>query len=135
MKLYAFEARVAAQVARAMLPLGALGGSADGVDAGAKFAAQMAHSPWWSALALRGALWLVWLGPLLAWRPRTFESLDDAARVALLEALASSHRYAIREGVMLLKLTLCLALLGHEPVFAHLGAYDTAPRRLPRALS
>ena len=129
MMLSAFESRLAARVARAMLPEGALDGAVDGVDAGARFSSHMAHSPWWSALAIRAVLWLVWLRPLFALRPRTFESLDDPARVALLEALASSPRYAVREGVLLLKLMLCMAVLGNGAVLAHFGAYDLAPRR------
>ena len=54
MKLWAFEVRVAAQVARAMLPLGALDGTVDQVDAGQRLSWQMAHSPWWSALCCDG---------------------------------------------------------------------------------
>jgi hypothetical protein len=128
MKLSAWESRMADAIARSLLPPGSLGGRVDAIDAGAQVASQLARSPWWSALSVRGALWLVWLAPLWAWRPRTFAALDEQARVALLERLASSSSYLVRESVMLLKLTLCFALIGDPPMLAHLGAYDFGPR-------
>lgn len=129
MKLSAWETRAASTFARSLLPAGTLGGVTDGIDGGARLARQLEHSPWWSALAIRFGLWLVWLAPLASWPPRTFGSLDEDARVALLDRLAGSPSYAVRESVMLLKLTMCFALLGDEAVLARLGAYDLGPRR------
>src|SRR5262245_26236066 len=100
MELSAWESRLAKEIGRALLPPGSLGGRTDGIDVGARVASQLACSPWWSALSVRCALWIVYLAPLAAWRPRPFTALDDAARVALLERLAASPRYAVRELVM-----------------------------------
>lgn len=130
MRLSSAETRMASVLARVLLPPGSLGGTVD-ADAGAlRFAAQLERAPWWSALAIRFGLWLLWLAPLCAWPPRRFERLDEQERVALCERLLAARAYAVRESVMLVKLSLCMALLGDERVLARLGAYDLAEPRL-----
>ena len=89
---------MAGVIARSLLPAGSLGGRVDGIDAGARVASQLACSPWWSALSVRGSLWLVWLAPLLAWRPRTFAALGEQGRLALLERLSASSSYVCASG-------------------------------------
>lgn len=127
MRLSSAETRMASVVARVLLPPGSLGGTIDAEAGALRFAAQLERAPWWSALAIRAGLWLLWLAPLRAWPPRAFERLDEPERVALCERLAASHTYPVREAVMLVKLSLCMALLGDERVLGHLRAYDLSP--------
>lgn len=134
MKLARFERRWAGTIGRALLPVGALGGATDARDLGAEYARHFDLAPWWTALLLRYALWLIWLSPV--WRsasPRTFGSLDLAAREACLEALLSARSYAVRETLTVVKLTYCFGAIGDRQVLASLGAYhldrEAGPQR------
>jgi hypothetical protein len=106
------------------LPRGVLGGVVDDLAAGRGLRDDCATSPWYSALLMRAALWLIWLAPLWAQlRLRTFGALDEPARTALLEKLLTSPRYYVRMAVSFLKVTFCTILLGDERAHRRLGAY------------
>jgi hypothetical protein len=120
MKLFPFERRWAEIVARSIVPRSALGGAVGDVDAGALFAHDLAVSPWMSALALRLALWLVWLSPLPR---RTFGSLTPEEREARLEKLLDSRSDTVRMLMMFLKLIFVSLVLGDLRALKHLGAY------------
>ncbi len=125
MKPRGFERRWFATIGRTVLPAGALGGVTAGRDLGGELGRQLARMPWTAALMLRAAIWVAWLTPLLTLRrPRTFGGLGEAAREAHLVALLESPRYAVREGMLVLKLAVCFAALGHREALARLGAYD-----------
>ncbi len=80
------------------------------------------RAPTRALLGLRLVLWLVWLGPLpILGRPRTFAGLGEDQRVALLDALARSRSYVLREAPMLLKTLACLGYCGHPDVHAAIG--------------
>jgi hypothetical protein len=132
-----FERRWAETITRTLLPKGALDGLLDGADVGARFADDCRESPWYAALLMRAVLYLVWLAPL--WRLErlaTFGTLDEPARVALLEALLAHRVYYVRMALTMLKLTLCTLVLGDEQVLARLGAYRLRePERLSQVLS
>ena len=131
MTLWQFETRWAAIIGRSMVPVGLYGGLTDGYEIGARVASQTARSPWYSAAVVRLALWIAWLAPLLTLRrARTFGGLDERARVACLEALLHSNVYAVRETLKILKLNVCIALIGNLDVLAHLGTYDLGPYKL-----
>jgi hypothetical protein len=147
MKLRAFEVRWAAVIGRALLPPGLLGGVVDDVDLGARFAEDLAASPWEAALMTRLALWLVWLAPLcpLLWRGRfsSFGALARNEQEALLEQLLLSPTYLVRTAALFLKLSFCSMLLGDVRALARIGAYGLGaaatppekPRRLPVAVT
>jgi hypothetical protein len=125
--LRAFEVRWAAAIGRAFLPNGLLGGVVDDVDLGARFAEDLAASPWEAAVTTRLALWLVWLAPLcpLFWRRRlsTFGRLVPPDQAALLEQLLLSRSYLVRTAALFLKLSFCSMLLGDVRALARIGAY------------
>ncbi|HEX6838786.1 MAG TPA: hypothetical protein VF334_19545 [Polyangia bacterium] len=124
MTLFPFERRWAAAIGRALVPAGALGGSLDQIDIGARYAEECAISPWYVALIFRASLWLTWLAPLwLLGRAHTFAGVDDETRVVVLERLLKHPRYTVRMAGLFLKLTLCGLLLGDEPTLARIGAY------------
>jgi hypothetical protein len=127
-KLAGFERRWAETIGRALVPEGALDGTLEQIDLGARYAEECATSPWYAALLLRFCLWLIWLAPF----PRTFGGLDEARRVATLEKLLKHRRYAIRMATMMFKLSVCSMLLGDEATLAHLGAYKLEARSLVR---
>lgn len=147
MRLRAFEVRWAAVIGRALLPPGLLGGVVDDVELGARFAEDLAASPWEAALMTRLALWLVWLAPRspLFWRRGRFASFGALARdeqEALLERLLVSPTYLVRTAALFLKLSFCSMLLGDVRALARVGAYGLRPaatsagpepRRLPVA--
>src|SRR5690606_9983814 len=73
-------------------------------------------------LGLRLVLWLVWLGPWpVIGRPRTFGGLTEAQRLEVLERLARSRFYVLREAPILLKTVACLGYCGHPDVHAAIG--------------
>lgn len=150
MRLRAFEVRWAAAIGRTLLPPGLLGGVVDDVDLGARFAEDLAASPWEAALMTRLALWLVWLAPLwpafwpLFWRGRFshFGALARDEQEALLEQLLVSPVYLVRTAALFLKLSFCSMLLGDVRALGRIGAYGLGaaatssgpePRRLPVA--
>jgi len=122
MRVFAFEKRWAAVVSRALIPVGSLPAPSDGRDLGAAFAAQLALSPWWSAIVMRLSVWLAYLSPLL-FRGRTMAALPPDAQEAELERLMRSKTYAIRELMTLLKLAACISAIGDVRVLTAMGAY------------
>ncbi len=121
MRLRAFERRWAAEVSRAFVAPGALGGAVDDVDAGALFAEDCAASPWVSAAPIRLALWLVWFWPLL--RGRTFGGLSPEGREDVLERMLHSRVALVRMLVTFLKLICVSLVLGDRRALAAIGAY------------
>lgn len=135
MQLFDFEQRWFEIIGRTVLPPTTLDGRTAGIDLKGLGTAQVARSPWWSAILVRLALWLVWCAPLFVLgRPRSFGALDEEARLRCLEALFHSRYYALRETTMILKMHVCFALLGEQPVQRRLGAYDLVRRSAERAL-
>ena len=132
MSLLPFEIDWARVIGRAFVPMGALDGAMDGIDAGARYADECASSPWHAAIVMRLSLWLTWLAPLwLLRRLHTFGGLDATAQASLLERLAAHRVYLIRTSAMFLKLLLCQVLLCDEATLAQLGAYDLPQRLAP----
>jgi len=133
MKLFRFEQHRAGIVGRAMMPKGAFAGLTDDRDLGSEITRQLLIMPWWSSIAVRAALWMIWYAPL--WRLgrlKTFGSLSIDAQHECLETLSHANRYEIREAVKLFKLSTTMAAIGDEKVLAHIGAYDIP--RLPVTL-
>jgi hypothetical protein len=123
--LSGFERRWVETVARSLVPRGTLDGVTDDIDIGGAYDWELRHSPWYAALALRAALWLVWFSPL--WRlgrPHWFGGISVEDRAALLEKLLNAQPYLLRMPVVLLKLTLLQAALGDERVLRRIGAYQ-----------
>ncbi len=119
------ERRWAKEIGRALIPPETFGGARSGIDLGALLGEHVAASPWWTAVVVRAALWLVWLSPLLVrGRLSTFGRADDAEREALLEALLCSPLYPVRQTVDLLKLELCMLFMSDVALLRRLGAYD-----------
>jgi len=138
MKLFRFEQHQAGIVGRAMMPKGAFGGLADDRDLGSEIARQLTLLPWWSAIGIRGALWIIWFAPM--WRLHrlaTFGSLSTEAQYDCLEKISHSEIYSIREAVKLFKLSTTLSAIGDTKVLTHIGAYDlvAAPSALKRGVS
>jgi hypothetical protein len=119
------EARWAEVIGRGFAPQGiVLGGIVDGASIGEGVRDEARQSPWYFAIGLRAAILLVWLSPL--WRLgrlHTFEGLSVDERVALLELLMKSRIYPVRLALMLLKLTVCMILVGEERALRRVGAY------------
>lgn len=124
MKLFAFERRRARLIGQALVPPGVLGGRLDGVDSAEVYDRYLSVSPWWTALAVRLALWVTWYSPpFFLRRLRTLGGLSADERVQCLEALFVARPYAVREMAMLLKMAWCFVAMGRHDVIAHLGAY------------
>jgi hypothetical protein len=126
MKLFQFEQRHAEIIGRAMYPKGSLGGVADDRALGPIITDQIASVPWFAAIVARLGMLLIWYWPLLTLRFRTFGSLTQEQQYALMDKLARSHFYSIREMVMLVKMNTCFAAIGDPRVLRYLGAYDLA---------
>jgi hypothetical protein len=127
MKLSRFEESQAAIISRATIPMGALDGLTDRMDFGSEIGRQVAMIPWWSAILVRLALWVVWFAPI--WRMgrfRLFGSLPEAQQAQCLELLSHSRVYWIRQVVTLMKMTICMVAFGDPKVLGWLGAYDLA---------
>jgi len=104
----------------------------EAVDYFAAFETLRTRSTRIAGLGLRAALWLVVLSPW--WLGRSLSvltGLPQAARLTLLAELLEHRVFAVREAVFLLKLTACLALLGHADVRARSGYDGRSPRALP----
>lgn len=119
------EARWAEVIGRGFAPQGiVLGGIVDGAPIGEGMRDEARQSPWYFAIGLRAAILMVWLAPI--WRRgrlRTFGGLAPEEQVALLELLMKSRVYFIRLALMLLKLTVCMILVGEERALRRVGAY------------
>ena len=73
-------------------------------------------------LGLRVAVWVVMLAPpFTVRRMRPFTSLDSAERLAVVERLAASKVYLLREIPLLLKMVGCLGYCGVPEVQSGLG--------------
>ena len=128
MRLRSFELRWAAAIARSIVPLGAMGGAADDLDAFALFKADCAAAPWHSVIALRLAILMTWFAPLwMRGKLRTFGSLEEPKREELLAALLTSRHHLVRMAVNYLKLLATALLLGDRRLLASMGAYDLRP--------
>jgi hypothetical protein len=125
MALTSLELRRAALIARTFIPKGVLAGTTDDLDAASLIREDDTHSPWYSSLLLRFAIWMVWLAPLWTLTGlRTFGGLTEDARADLLDRLLHHRAYSVRQSVMYLKLVTCCVLLGSVKVFTHLDAYN-----------
>jgi hypothetical protein len=127
MQLSRFEQHQATVVGRSILPTGALGGLTDQRDVGAEVARQFALQPWWSAIGVRAALWVIWFAPI--WRQgrlKLFSSLNAEDQSKCVELLSRSNFFWLREMILLVKLAVCMALIGDRKVLAYLSAYDSA---------
>lgn len=125
MKLLATEQYKAGVIARAIMPAEAFGGLTAKQDFGPAIAKNLLVTPWWAAIAVRAALWVVWFAPM--WRtfsPHTFGGLSLEKQQGVLDLLARSNNYALREMVLLIKMNVCLPALGNTEVLTYLGAYD-----------
>jgi hypothetical protein len=111
-------------IARALVPRGVLGGTTDGIDAGALLDQECQGGPWHAALLLKLGIWLVWLWPLP--RLRTFASLPEREREEQLERLLEHRLYFVRQALLYLKLTVLAVLLGGRPQLLRAGAYRLA---------
>ena len=134
MKLFAREQRWAKTIGETLIPASTFGGLAGTRDIGREMARHALESPWYLAIVLRLSLWLTWLSPLwVLGRARTFGGLDEAARLACLESLLKSNRYLVRQLLLVLKMSICMAVIGCNEVLARIGAYDLArPAALDR---
>jgi hypothetical protein len=119
-----FETRWAGAIGHALVPKGALGGSLDTIDIGARYAHECAISPWYAALAFRASLWLTWFAPLwMLGKLRTFGGVDGETRVVILERLLKHRVYFVRMAALFLKLAICTLMLGDVPTLTRIGAY------------
>ncbi len=120
-----FELDWAADIARTLLPRGALGGLMDDKDLPALFAADCRASPWQANLVLRLSLWLTWFSPVwMRGRAATFGGLGAPEREEQLERLFASRVHLVRLTMLYFKLMACSLLMGDERVLARLGAYQ-----------
>lgn len=124
MRLTGFEKRWADAVGRCLFPKGVLGGTADELSLGQELDAFRSLSPWWTAIVIRLALWIVWFSPPF-YGPRfgTFGGLSEDEREQCLERVLVARSYSVRELGMLLKMGFCHAGIGSERTLRYLGAY------------
>jgi hypothetical protein len=119
------EARWAEVIGRGFAPQGVvLDGIVDEASIGEGVRDEARSSPWYFAIGLRAAILLVWLSPI--WRLgrlKTFGGLSSEEQVELLETLLKSRLYPVRLALMLLKLTVCMILVGEERALRRVGAY------------
>lgn len=85
------------------------------------------HAPTHFNAGLRGSIWLlVWILPLVVLRRfATFPGLEPAERLALLERLAASDVYLLRELPTLFKTIACLGFCGMPEVQQSVGIAPT----------
>ena len=130
MKLLAFERRWAAEIGRAIIPADTFGGHARVDDLDQRFGRQADTMPWWSGILLRLAILVAWFAPpVLLRRLRTFGGLSPDERVAFLERLFALRSYLVREMVLVLKMNVCVVIMGRREVLSYLGAYDLGEPR------
>jgi hypothetical protein len=88
------------------------------------------HAPRHFCLGMRACLWLVMFAPpFVLGRARTMRGLNREERLLLLERLAQSPRYLVREVPLLFKTIACLGFCGLPDVQSRLGIFpvDVAP--------
>lgn len=133
MNLWRLEQHHASVIGRALIPAGLFGGLRDHVDLGAALAAHVRTMPWWTAIIMRLALWIIWLAPpFLGLGLRSFGALAPDQRVHALETLLVSPVFEVRQLCDLLKLMYCMSYFGDEAMLRHLGAYRLAPTPTPQ---
>ena len=128
MRLWGFERRWLASIFATILPA-----SADGRFPGAAalgieryIEALFREAPRSFTLGLRVCTWLLALAPPFALRrPCTFASLPLPERTALLERMAASDRYFVRELPLLFKAAACLGACGLPDVQRAIGIHPT----------
>jgi hypothetical protein len=128
--LWSFERRWLASVFTAILPA-----SADGRFPGAAalgieryIDALFRDAPRGVTLGLRVCTWLLALAPPFACRKLcTFAALPLGERTELLERLAASDRYLVRELPLLFKAAGCLGACGLPDVPRAIGIHPTDP--------
>lgn len=123
--MFRFERRWLLRIFDAVYPGGTEGGlrlGAKDVPIGGLLDDMVKRAPFDFVLGLRAAAWVVTLfGPLLAGRLRTFAGLSVTERGEVLESLAHSRLYLLREIPMLLKMVASLGYLGVPSVQRELG--------------
>ena len=118
--LLPFEVDWAERIGRALVPRGALGGIADGVDIGARYAEECAISPVVRGLRLPCVLVADVAGAAVDARAAAhgFGGVDGETQVAVLERLLKHRVYTVRMAALFLKLAVCGMVLGDEPTLA-----------------
>ncbi|MBK6809110.1 MAG: hypothetical protein IPI43_00230 [Sandaracinaceae bacterium] len=139
--MFRFERRWLLRIFDAIYP----GGTAEGLRLGAAdvpiegLLEDIAkRAPFDFVLGLRAGAWVVTLfGPLLTGRFRRFAGLSVPERGEVLEALAHSRLYLLREIPMLLKMVASLGYLGVPQVQRELGvpSVDREPPEWARSKS
>ena len=123
--LLPFERRWLRAIWRAILPSEAsprLTTGADDLPMLAYFSDLMARSPLRFLLGFHAAIWIVGLAPLFMLRRlRTFAGLPQSEGSALLDRMAHSDVYIVRELPTLLKMIVCLGYAGHPKVLDAVG--------------
>ena len=123
--MLAFERRWLLRIFDAVYPRQTPGGPASGaadVPLEGLITDLGSHAPFDFMLGLRAATWVVTLfGPLLVGRLRRFGSLPVSERGEVLEGLAHSRLYLLREIPMLLKMVASLGYVGMPDVQRELG--------------
>jgi hypothetical protein len=119
-----FEIKRATIIGRAVIPAGAFGGLAGETDWDATIRRQLDVTPPLPRFLTRLAFLLAWVAPFFMGYFRFFGALSDAARVEALERLCKARNYQVRQLMVVLKLNICLCVMGNERVLRHLNAYD-----------
>jgi hypothetical protein len=124
-KTFVFERRWLAAIFAAVLPASddpRFPEGADRLGVEAYVDALLDGAPRGFARGLRLCTWLLQLAPLLFLRrPVAFTALAPEARAALLERMAASDVYLVRELPMLFKTAACLGLCGLPAVQRRIG--------------
>lgn len=131
MKLLSFERRWLLTILAAMYPSGAderLPVGAADVPVRSFLDDLWRHAPTETLLGVRLATWVIAWSPLFTiGRPTTFARLKDVDRVRVLERLAGSRVYAIRELAEMLKMMGAFPYAGHDAVQRAVGLPAPVP--------
>jgi len=123
--MFRFERRWLLRIFDAIYPAGTVDGlrlGASDVPLEGLLEDMVKRAPFDFVLGLRAGAWVVTLfGPLLAGRLRSFAGLSVTERGEVLESLAHSRLYLLREIPMLLKMVASLGYLGVPSVQRELG--------------
>jgi hypothetical protein len=135
MRWWSFERRWLACLWASILPSGTPGGltlGAPDVPLDRFLDELTLHAPRRVAWGARLAVWLLTLSPLfILGRAALFPSLDEEERLALLERLARSDVYLVRELPTLFKMLGALGFAGLPRVHEALGMPDQGTRPPP----
>ena len=123
--MFRFERRWLLRIFDAIYPAGTVDGlrlGASDVPLEGLLEDMVKRAPFDFVLGLRAGAWVVTLfGPLLAGRLRSFAGLSVTERGEVLESLAHSRLYLLREIPMLMKMVASLGYLGVPSVQRELG--------------